>query len=251
MSTAQAQTESWMSGLLGDIYALMKPLVNPLVEKWESVIGDADSVHATADQWREMARQMRHVGDLQRDCSAQTSTGWEGHAQDAFSVAVNDLAGQIDEIAEQMTNVGGFLDEASGEVRQAEQLIKDLIWELIQWAIISLAVSAALAIVTLGASAVAGAATAASKAGVTGVKIANLLTKVAAALNRIKASLKAYQAFVKGLGFKKKFLWKALIEKPIVRQVTGLEGNFKRPAWELTKLRLGYEPPGVPGPAAD
>ncbi|MFC6448490.1 hypothetical protein ACFP82_00005 [Cellulomonas gelida] len=60
--------------------------------------------------------------------------------------------------------------------------------------LLTLAVNAALAIVTVGASAVAGAVAAAAEAAVAYSRIAAVLTKVALALQRIATLLKAVKA---------------------------------------------------------
>ena len=249
MTDVWAEAEGWMSGLIGGVYSLMKPLVDPLVEKWDSVTGDDAAVHATADRWYAMAADLRDVATGERGSASATDAAWAGLAHDTFRAAAGELADQIDDIAAQVESVGGFLREAAEEVRNAEELIRELIWELVEWAAITLAVSAATAIVTLGASAVAGAATAAAKAGVTAGRIANLLSKVAAVLGRIRDALRAYKAFLKGLDFKKRFVFRAAVEKPIVRHLTGLDGNWKVPAYELANVRYHYgeDPPQVPG----
>jgi uncharacterized protein YukE len=244
-----AEAEGWMSGLLGGVYSVMKPLVDPLVEKWDSITGDDASVHATADRWHGMAEDLRAVAIGARESASATDAAWAGLAHDAFGAAAAELADQIEAIAGQVEGVSGFLREAAEEVKHAEDLIRELIWELVEWAAVTLAVSAATAIVTLGASAVAGAATAAAKAGVTGAKIANLLSKVAAVLARIRDALRAYKGFLKGLDFKKRFVFRAAVEKPIVRHLTGLDGNWKVPAYELGSVHYNYgeDPPRVPG----
>jgi uncharacterized protein YukE len=244
-----AEAEGWMSGLVGGVYSLMRPLVDPLVEKWDSITGDDASVHATADRWRTMSQSLREVSTGARASAASTDATWAGLAHDAFTAAAADLATQIDDIAAQFDGVSGFLREAAEEVRNAEELVRELIWELVEWAAITLAVSAATAIVTLGASAVAGAATAAAKAGVTGAKIAQLLSRVATVLARVRDALRAYKAFLKGLDFKKRFVFRAVVEKPIVRHLSGLDGNWKVPAYELANVHYNYgeEPPQVPG----
>ncbi|GHJ59532.1 hypothetical protein NOK12_20500 [Nocardioides sp. OK12] len=237
------EVEGWMGGLMGEIYSIMKPLVNPLVEQWESITGDPDSVHQVAAEWRGMAASLDSLARFETDGLAATQGGWTGLAHDSYSAAITDLASTIRDIASQVGEVGGFLDQAATEVRETQQLIRDLVFELVEWAAISLAVSAAGAIFTLGASVAAGAASAAARAAITAGKIATLLRKVEAALRRIQAMIAAYRTWLKGLSFAQRFAFKAAVEKPLVRAVTGLDGNYKDPAIDLGEVYTGYDLP--------
>ena len=250
MASNASTTEEWMSGFLDAIYSVMKPLLNPLVDKWDSVTGDSQAVYDTSAKWRGMAEGMRNIAEFEIDGGDATTDGWQGLSGTAYRSAVTEMAGYLEDIAEQMDGVSGFLDQAAEEVYNAEQLCRQLIYELVEWAAITLAVSAAGAIVTFGASAAAGAAAAAAKAGVTGVKIANLLRKVATALKKVADAIKAYKAFLKGLGFKKKFLFKASVEKPIIRAITQLDGDYKGPAFGLGNIKYNYGNPAPSFPGA-
>jgi hypothetical protein len=114
------------------------------------------------------------------------------------------------------------------EIELAEELVAGIIRELIEWALLTLAVNAALSLVTLGASAVAGAAAAAAEAAVAYSRIASVLTKVAQALARIAQLLKAVKAMkffsAEGLVFKT-ILVKGMLLKPVVSAGTGLTGS--------------------------
>ena len=247
MSSNDTKTEEWMSGFVDAIYSLMKPLLRPLVDKWDSVTGDAQAVYDTAGKWQGMAADMRGIATYQRDCAALTTDGWIGLSGEAYRAAVDEIATAMDDIAVQMDGVDGFLQDAARQVHEAEQLCQELVYELVEWAALSLAVSAATAIVTLGASAAAGAAAAAAKAGVTGVKIANLLRKLAAALKKVAAALKTYKAWVKQQKFVVKQIVKRGVERPLVKAITGLDGDYKGPALDL--LDVKYDLPGLPGSA--
>lgn len=238
------EAEGWMSGLLGEIYSVLKPLVNPLVEKWDSVVGQPESVNQVAAEWRGMSESLTNLAAFQKESAAATASGWEGLAHDAYVEKVQEVAAAISEMADQVKGVAGFLDQAAEEVRNVEQLVKELIFELIEWAAVSLAVGAAGAIFTLGASVAAGAAAAAARAGVTGAKIANLLRKVEAALRKIRAMIKAYQTWLKSLAFKKRLAFKAAVQTPLVKAVTGLDANWKDPAIDLGEIGSGVDIPG-------
>lgn len=243
MSANDTKAEQMLSGFVDMVYDILKPLMNPLVDKWDQVTGDAQAVYDTAGKWRGMAETMRSVSTFEGQSAAATVDGWRGLSGNAYRESVQELADFMDEIAGQMDGVSGLLESASQQVQEAENLCQDLIYELVEWAAVSLAISAAGAVITLGASAAAGAAAAAAKAGVTGAKIANLLRKVAAALKKVKAAIEAYKAWLKGEKLVFKILWKTGVQAPIVKAITGLDANFKDPALALADTRM----PGIPG----
>lgn len=243
MPDNDSEAEQWLSGLADAIYGVMKPLVSPLVDRWNSITGDADLVHDTAGKWQAMADGMRNVATYERTAADATLEGWIGLSGDAYRSYVHHIADQMDEIAGQMKGVRGFLDSAAKEVQEVEDLCRDLIYELIEWAALSLVIGAVGAIVTFGASAAAGAAVAAGKAGTTGAKIANLLRKVAVALKRIAELIKAYQRWVKKLPFKWKMLYKAGVQKPLLKAATDLDGDFKTPLIGLAEVKYDITVP--------
>ncbi|GAB2634985.1 hypothetical protein GCM10027270_24540 [Nocardioides ginkgobilobae] len=108
MADVWAEAERSMSGLIDGVYSLMRPLVDPLVEKWDSVTGDDASVHATADRWRDMADDLRQVAAGARESAASTHATWAGLAHDPFGAAAADLATQIDDIAGQLEGVSAL-----------------------------------------------------------------------------------------------------------------------------------------------
>ncbi len=228
-------------GALGvEIAAVMRPLLAPLVERWESVVGDDEEVHDTAQRWRVMAQALTQVADDERAALARVVGEWEGMAHLAFGGAVEAVVHDLDEIAERAGEVADVLDQAAVAVRRAEQLVRDLIRELIEWAALSLAVSAVGAIVTLGASVAAGAAAAAARAGIVGARIASHLAELAVELRRIQLVLGIYEEWLKGLTFVQKRLV-STAQGIVVKGVAPIDGNWKPPAITLAGIRVDPE----------
>ena len=140
--------EASIGALGAEIAAVMRPLLRPLIEQWESLTGDHEAVHATAARWREMARGIDTVADTQRAAATAVAPEWEGRAHEAFAVATDDAVRDMRRLAERTADVGDLLDEAAAAVHEAELLVASLIRELIEWAALSLAVSAATGLVT-------------------------------------------------------------------------------------------------------
>lgn len=216
---------AWMGPLSGAIDSLMRPLVQPLADTFDSITGDSAEVRSTAERWRSLRRQAQALADFERDVVSRAVEGWEGDASDAFRARLTELCSQIEELAGEMGSTAEFLDDAAMEVELAETLVEDIIRELIEWAIITLAVSAATSIITLGLSSVAGAGVAAAKAAHATSRIARIVIKVAQALERLSDALKKLKMGPKLQKLALKFLISSTVVKPVVKASTGLTGS--------------------------
>lgn len=232
--------EAQLGALGAEIAAVMRPLLAPLVEKLEWVTGDDEQVHDTAQRWRVMSEALTQVAHDERAAVARVAGEWEGMAHLAFGEAVDEVVHDLDEIAERAGQVADVLDEAAVAVRRVERLVRDLIRELIEWAALSLAVSAAGAIVTLGASVAAGAAAAAAKAGIAGARIAHHLGQLATELQRIRFVLGMYEEWLKGLTFVQKRIV-STVQGIVIKGAVPLDGNWKKPAITLAGIRVDPE----------
>jgi uncharacterized protein YukE len=227
--------EAQLGALGGEIAAVMRPLLAPLLEKWEWVTGDDEQVHETARRWRAMSEAVSLVAGGEQAAAARVVGEWEGAAHTSFDEAVEEVVRDLKEIAVRTSDVADLLDQAAVAVRRAEQIVRELIRELIEWAALSLAISAAGAIIPLGASAAAGAAAAAAKAGIVGARIAAQLSQLALELRRIQLLLGVYQSWITSLGFVQKRLV-SMVQGIVVKGVTPLDGNWKPPVRDLAGI---------------
>lgn len=232
------KVNSWMGGMDAAIDAIMRPLVQPLADQFDFITGDAGQVRSTAQRWRELAEKLEALRDFHADVVSKVPAGWQGPAADAFAGRMDGLLAGLGQLSAEMSDTAEFLDDAAMEVEAAEHLVETIIRELIEWALLSLVVSAALAMVTLGASAIAGASAAAARAAVAGSRIARILTQVATALQRLATVLqriKAMSMFTREGFLIKTLLVKGVILKPVVSDLTGITG---KPVSEGTKSLL-------------
>lgn len=232
--------EAHLGALGGEIAAVMRPLLAPLLEKWEWVTGDDEQVHEIAHRWRVMSEALSQVADQERVASDRVAGEWEGWAYQAFDDAVDQVVRDVKEVAVRTSDVADLLDQAALAVREAERIVGELIRELIEWAAVSLVISAAGAIVTLGASAAAGAAAATARAGVVGAKISAQLGRLALELRRIRLVLGVYQAWVKSLTFGQRRLVSAA-QHVAVEQLSGVDASWRPPAIDLARIRFTPE----------
>lgn len=233
--------EARLGALGGEIAAILRPFLVPLLEKWEWVTGDDEQVHETARRWRAMSEEVSQVASDERAAVARVVGDWEGAARQSFDDAVQEVVRDLREIAVRAGDVAHLLDEAAVAVRRAEQVVRDLIQELVEWAAVSLAVSAAGAIITLGASAAAGAAAAAAKAGIVGARIATQLGRLALELRRIQLLLGVYESWIKSLGLAQRRLV-STVQGTVVKAVTPLDAEWKAPALALAQIRVEPTP---------
>lgn len=219
---------AWMSPLDGLLDSILRPVVAPLADMLDCVTGDSETVKSTAQRWRDLAATVRQLEQHHRDVIAPLASSWSGEASDAFQGTMTELLTQVEELAKGCAETAEFLDDAAMEVKTAEDMVAAIIQELIEWALLSLAVSLALSFVTWGASALAGAAAAAAEAAVAGSRIAAILARVAQLLTKLAEFLKAVNAmsaFSREGFFIKTLLVKGMILKPIVSNITGLDGK--------------------------
>jgi WXG100 family type VII secretion target len=223
--SALDKVSSWMSPLSGIVDAIMRPLVKPLADQLDFITGDSEAVRGTSEKWRQMGQKVRAIGEFESQVSSKVAGDWQGDASDSFQNMVSQLLQEIEQIAAAMDDTAEFLDDAAMEVEVAEKAVEDLIRELIEWALLTLATSLALSFISFGASAAAWAAAAAAKAAATGSKIASVLAKVAKVLQELSALIKMLKT-AKGLEFTvARFLVKGFLIKPVVKSATGLTGS--------------------------
>jgi WXG100 family type VII secretion target len=222
------KVSSWMGGMDAAIDALMRPLVSPLADMFDWLTGDSEAVRTTAERWRVLSHKVEALIAFHEQVVRTMPAGWQGPAADAYLRSMRDLLKGLEEMSRELGDTAEFLDDAAMEVEAAEQLVETIIRELIEWALLSLAVSAALAIVTLGASAVAGAGAAAAQAAVAGTRIARVLTQVASALQRfaqLMQTIKAMSIFTTEGFLIKQLLVKGVILRPVVSNLTGITAS--------------------------
>jgi WXG100 family type VII secretion target len=160
---AYGKVNDWMSPLSGLLDELMRPVVEPLAEQLEFVTGDPEGLQDAADLWAKQAGELRDLLADQRRDRADLAHEWSGEAADAFFNELIDLEAEFEAEAADMEGTAELLREAAEECRVVQEMVETVIRELIEWALITLAASAAFAALTAGVSAAAGAAAAAAE----------------------------------------------------------------------------------------
>jgi uncharacterized protein YukE len=256
LSGTRMESIALLGGLPVEVQHVVRPLVQPLLEQWDSLVGDHEAVHEAAQRWRAMGRHVDDLGRRQHRTVGDTEQGWAGLAQRSWAGAAGEVGSGLEALADRSRDVGDCLDEAAAAVRETELLVRELVRELVEWAALTLAVSAVTGLVTLGASTLAGAASAAARAAVTGSRIAALVGRLAAVLRRIQDRVDAYRAWVQGLGTVRRILVEraeqqavsVAVRKPLrgeIADAAGIDGKPLEPLTSLVDARARAHP--LPG----
>lgn len=250
LTGTRLESVALLGSLPAEVQQIIRPLVQPLLDQWDALVGDHEAVREAAERWRGVGRHLDDVAARQRRAVEDTAIGWVGLAQGSWSAAGEDVGLGLEELADRALDIGDCLDEASVAVHETERLVRELVRELLEWAALTLAVSAVTGLVTLGASTVAGAATAAAKAAVTGSRIASLVRRLDAVLRRIQDRVERYRAWVEGLPKARRLLVErgegtvvsTVVKKPLrgaVSEATGIDGRYREPLGSLVDARTG------------
>ncbi|MDQ0761095.1 WXG100 family type VII secretion target [Streptomyces canus] len=207
---AYGKVNDWMSPLSGLLDELMRPVVEPLAEQLEFVTGDPEGLQNAADLWAKQAGELRDLLADQRRDRADLAHEWSGEAADAFFDELIDLEAEFEAEAADMEGTAELLREAAEECRVVQEMVETVIRELIEWALITLAASAAFAALTAGVSAAAGAAAAAAEGSLAATRIASLVARLARALEKIAERMRALSVLAKTNRFStaKPWTWK-------------------------------------------
>ncbi|WP_420037736.1 WXG100 family type VII secretion target [Streptomyces sp. cg28] len=207
---AYSKVNDWMSPLSGLLDELMRPVVEPLAEPLEFVTGDPEGLQEAADLWKKQAGELRDLIADQRRDRMDLAHEWTGEAADAFMNQLAELESEFEAEAADMDGTAELLREAADECRMIQDMVETVIRELIEWALITLAASAAFAALTAGVSAAAGAAAAAAEGSLAATRIATLVARLAQALKKVADAMKALKALAKTSRFStaKPWTWK-------------------------------------------
>lgn len=162
----------------------------PLKDLMNLVTGDAEGLKSRSEEWAKVAEGLRSLGPQVTDSYSSLGGSWRGDASQAcsadltkFSQATLDMAGQVDDVVHLLTVSGELMDAA-------QEIIKSIIAQCIEYAIITMAAATAAAVVSLGASEAAGAAAVETEVAVNTARGAQECEKASSILTRIANVLK-------------------------------------------------------------
>lgn len=157
----------------------------PLKELFDMVTGDADAIKQTVEQWNRVAQELGDAAKQRHDQLVRDVAEWTGEARKAFDGNLEDVDAQIlakaDSAAKMAEGVGG-----TGNLLSAiRALLRDVIAELVAWAIGLLVGGTIGSVFTFGAAGAAAIATLGIKIATKVAEWAPKLAKLASLIARI------------------------------------------------------------------
>ena len=204
---------------------LLYPFVAPLLELLELVVGDPDQLDRHAAAWQQAAAQLETVARQQEQQLATLLDGWEGEASQAYAAKITALVAALREGGRQMTGTADSLGDTATDLRTAEELIRTIIRELVEWLVITWLAAQALAWATAGASELVAAEGSIVEAGIAALRAKRVVDALRIALYAYTEALEAMKA-AGLLGRAAAFVLdpKRLAIKPVIK-LTGLDGD--------------------------
>lgn len=217
-------------------WAIQEVLRSPYLQISEWLVyvtGDPNKVAGKGPTYEAIARQ---VGQLATEVQTAASEvdGWEGEASNGFRARMGELSGAFEQLAPAVAQTNQILRAAAETSVETANMILDIVKSVIDFLIGSLAVSAALAVFTFGASfagwiaanlangarAVAQISSGLARVAQVLQRIASMLDRIADLLRTITKILKEIKELLKLLKELKKHA--GLVGKGVITGVTAL-----------------------------
>lgn len=165
-------------------------LITPLKDALNLVTGDPEGLGEKANDWANVAGQLRQLGPAVVQNAQATSGSWTGAAADAFRTKIDNFQRGVASVAGQADNVANVLRVSGTLMDAAQSIIKGIIASWVEFAIITEAAAAATSVVTLGGSEAAAQAAIAAKAATSCAEGADKVAETASLLERAAQAMR-------------------------------------------------------------
>ncbi|MFS8098794.1 hypothetical protein LFM09_16825 [Lentzea alba] len=197
-------------------------VVAPLKQAVDLVSGDPAATSKAAGAFNDIARQTEDLARTFDDHLRDGLQSWKSQAGDKAAEKLGSFHHGIEGTASTAGNVASVLQASSMFMQVAEDIIKGILSDLIEWLVVTWIAAQLAAIPTCGASEVAAAAATPVEAGISTAKAGNEVNKVRSIIQKIMDVLKKIRdvigrskigkAFVEGASKKPDSLGKAFSE---------------------------------------
>jgi uncharacterized protein YukE len=192
----------------------------PLQDALELVTGDPDALNEAAEKYTAVGESINQLaGDL-RDVLDSGLASWEGSAGDATRDRMNKFIEGVQGTAITAHHISSLLKGSAVLMQAAEDIIKGILTDFIEWLIITWLAAQAAAVPTLGASeaAAAGAtavesSVAATRASTQVNRVTSLVGKIEKVISKLKGELDDIQKAVGKFANESKAVQKVIEEK--------------------------------------
>lgn len=157
---------------------LVSIVLSPLIELAEWAIGDPEQMRATGEGWEEVAKWLDEVAESEKKRAETTSGMWVGAAGDGFRNQVNEFAGGVEALAEDIRGLKQTLETIAELFDMFVEFVIQILTELIIGLIVQWLAALAASWITAGGSVAAAGATTTVQVGSTGVRITMRVSKL-------------------------------------------------------------------------
>ncbi|GAA3867240.1 hypothetical protein [Tessaracoccus defluvii] len=180
--------DTWYNDCPGPVQQVLSYPYGQVSEALRFVTGDPNKVAGYGPTYLAVSREIERISGEVESLNSGI-VGWEGEARTAFGGAAQTLSDSLHSLAPAVAQTQEILNAAAETSVEAANMILDIIRSLIEFLLTSLAIAAALAAFTFGASAAAWVAANLAKGAHALAKIMQGLTRVAQVLTRIAQAL--------------------------------------------------------------
>ena len=157
---------------------LVSIVLSPLIELAEWAIGDPEQMRATGEGWEEVAKWLDEVAESEKKRAETTTSMWVGAAGDGFRKQVNEFAGGVEALAEDIRGLKQTLETIAELFDMFVEFVIQILTELIIGLIVQWLAALAASWITVGGSVAAAGATTTVQVGSTGVRITMRVSKL-------------------------------------------------------------------------
>lgn len=191
-------------------------VVAPLKQAVDLVTGDPDATSKAAGTFNDIAKQTEQLAKTYDEHLRSGLQSWNGHAADAAAVKLAGFHDGIEGTASTAGHVAAVLQGSSMLMKAAEDIIKGILSDLIEWLVVTWVAAQLAAVPTAGASEAAAAAATPVEAGISTAKAADKVNKVRQLLSRIMEVLRKVREVLA-----KSKIGKTFVEKVADKQAKG------------------------------
>jgi uncharacterized protein YukE len=190
--------ETWWAGMPGEVRSVFNPVYEKADELLHAVAGDPDDLMRAGAVYATLGPQISEIGTAIKNDAGSLSSGWHGTAFDTFKAKVDRLEKVTKSTGDATTQTLEILRVAVQAAVDGANVIVDIVVTVIEFALGTLVIAAATALISLGASMaawvvaqLAEGAAALARILSTVAKVAQVLEKVAEILTKISKILKS------------------------------------------------------------
>lgn len=203
-SQAAGAVEDPLEALISAGLDFLLSVIQPLQDLLNQVTGDPDALNNAKDSYADVGNQLSQLASDLADTVSQGTQNWSGDAADAATRKMSAFNQGVAATATVANNLSTLCDCSAQLMRAAQDIIKQIISDLVEWLVITWLAAQAAAFVSFGASeGAAAAATVAEVANATekGEQVVSTVQKIINMIEDVFSKIKGVVEDVqKGVG---------------------------------------------------